>query len=64
MYGDKSLVFAKSYLRRRECTRTVATHRFQASKNARKDVLDAKLCWLAKPLAGDRIVRVSVELSD
>ena len=37
---------------------------FQASKNARKDVLDAKLFWLAKPLAGDRIVRVGSELSE
>jgi hypothetical protein len=33
-------------------------------KNARKDVLDAKVCWLAKPLVGDRIVRVRAELSE
>jgi hypothetical protein len=37
---------------------------FQASKNGRKDVLDARLYWLAKPLAGDRIVRVRPELSE
>jgi hypothetical protein len=30
----------------------------------RKDVLDAKLCRLAKRLAGDRIVRASGELSE
>jgi hypothetical protein len=37
---------------------------FQAGENARKNVLDAKLWWRAKPLAGDRIVRVRPELSE
>jgi len=30
----------------------------------RKEALAAKLCLLAKPLAGDRIVRVRSELSE
>jgi hypothetical protein len=63
MYGDKSLALPSPVCAgvnaREQSPRTA----FQASKNARKDVLDAKFCWLAKPLAGDRIVRVSAELS-
>jgi hypothetical protein len=38
--------------------------RFGDRSADRWDVLDAKLCWLAKPLAGDRIVRVRAELSE
>jgi hypothetical protein len=42
----------------------VAAARFGDCSADRKDVLDAKLCRLAKPLAGDRIVRVRAELSE
>jgi hypothetical protein len=42
----------------------VSRARFGDWSADRKDVLDAKLCRLAKPLAGDRIVRVRAELSE
>jgi hypothetical protein len=55
-----ALLFCAEVSAREQSPRTA----FIASKNACKDVFDAKLCWLAKPLAGDRIVRVRAELSE